>query len=110
MPGLYSLAAHPALHAVHAGLRDGETVFAFLDDVYIVASPERVRELYAAVEEALWTHACVQLNRATTRIWNAASAEPADIRDLQPAGGVVRRHLHVPVVGRRGPAPRDLAR
>ena len=48
MPGLYSLVAHPALHAVHAGLRDGEAVFAFLGDVYIVASPERVRELYAA--------------------------------------------------------------
>ena len=87
MPGLYSLAAHPALHAVHAGLRDGEAVFAFLDDVYIVAPPERVRELYAAVEEALWTHARVQLNRAKTRIWNAAGAQPADIRDLQPAGG-----------------------
>ena len=72
---------------MHAGLRDGEAVFAFLDDVYIVASPERVRELHAAVEEARWTHARVQLNRAKTRIWNAAGAEPADIRDLQPAGG-----------------------
>ena len=52
MPGLYSLAAHAALQEVQAGLRDGEAVFAFLDDVYVVALPDRVRELYAAVEAA----------------------------------------------------------
>ena len=36
-----------------AGLRDREAVLTFLDDVYVVAPPERVEELYAAVEEAL---------------------------------------------------------
>ena len=41
MPGLYSLAAHGALH--------GEAVFAFLDDIYVVAAPERVLELYENV-------------------------------------------------------------
>ena len=87
MPGLYSLAAHSALQEVQAGLRDGEAVFAFLDDVYVVALPDRVRELYAAVEVALWRHAHVQLNRAKTRIWNAAGEEPANIGDLRPVGG-----------------------
>ena len=87
MPGLYSLAAHAALQEVQAGLRDGEAVFAFLDDVYVVALPDRVRELYAAVEVALWRHAHVQLNRAKTRIWNAAGEEPANIGDLRPVGG-----------------------
>ena len=62
-------------------------VFAFLDDVYVVALPDRVKELYAAVEVALWRHAHVQLHRAKTRIWNAAGEEPANIGDLRPVGG-----------------------
>ena len=87
MPGLYSLVAHAALQEVQAGLRDGEAVFAFLDDVYVVALPDRVRELHAAVEVALWKHAHVQLTRAKTRIWSAAGEEPANISDLRPVGG-----------------------
>ena len=87
MPGLYLLAAHAALQEVQAGLRDGEAVFAFLDDVYVVVLPDRVTELYAALEVALWGHAHVRLNRAKTRIWNAAGEEPANIGDLQPVGG-----------------------
>ena len=87
MPGLYSLAAHAALQEVQAGLRDGEAVFAFLDDVYVVALPEQVRAWYAAVEVASWRHAQVQLYRAKTSIWNAAGEEPANIGDLRPVGG-----------------------
>ena len=87
MPRLYSLAAHAALQEVQAGLRDGDAVFVFLDDVYVVALPDQVRELYAAVEVALWRHAHVQLNRAKTRIWNAAGEEPANIGELRPVFG-----------------------
>ena len=37
MPALYAIAQHPALAAVHAQLREGEAVFAYLDDIYVVA-------------------------------------------------------------------------
>jgi len=87
MPGLYSLAGHEALRSVQARLRDGEAVFAYLDDIYVVALPERIRELYSAVEDALWAHARVQLNPGKTKIWNAAGEEPGDIGDLQRPGG-----------------------
>ena len=87
MPGLCSLGARAALQEVQAGLRDGEAVFVFLNGVYVVALPDRVRELHPAVEVALWRHAHVQLNRAKTRIWNAAGEEPANIGDLRPVGG-----------------------
>ena len=60
MPGLYSLAVHEALRTVHIRLFDAEAVFAYLDD--IVALPERIQELYSAVEDALWKNARVQLN------------------------------------------------
>ena len=87
LPGLYSLAAHPALHDVQACLREREAVFAYLDDTYFVAAPKRIRELYAIVEDALWRHARVRLNAAKTQIWNAVGDEPADIRGLQADGG-----------------------
>ena len=58
MPALYAIAQHPALAAVHAQLREGEAVFAFLDDIYVVAVPERIRELQDACQRALREHAC----------------------------------------------------
>ena len=42
MPMLFSLGQHNALRAVQAKLQEGELIFAYLDDVYIVCSPERV--------------------------------------------------------------------
>ena len=79
MPALY---AHPALHDLHTKLQDGEAVFAFLDDVYVVAPPERVRVLYDALAAALWAHARIRLHEGKTRIWNAAGEEPPNIADL----------------------------
>ena len=82
MPALYALAQHPALVAVQDQLLDGEALFAFLDDIYIVANPERVRPLLDALSAALWEHARVQLHAGKTRIWNAAGEEPPSIADL----------------------------
>ena len=79
MPALFSLAIQPALHRVQGLLRDGEAIFAFLDDVYIVALPERVQQLHDAIAEAMWAHARVQLNAGKTRLWNAAGEEPPQL-------------------------------
>ena len=37
MPARSAIAQQPALAAVHAQLREGEAVFAYLDDIYVVA-------------------------------------------------------------------------
>ena len=87
MPALHAIAQQPALHEVQAALREGEAIFAYLDDTYIVAAPERVKELYECYRAALWSHARVELNFGKTRIWNAAGEEPRDIADLQQEGG-----------------------
>ena len=87
MPALYAIAQQPALREVQAALREGEAIFAYLDDTYIVAAPERVKELYERYRAALWSHARVELNFGKTRIWNAAGEEPRDIADLQQEGG-----------------------
>ena len=84
MPALYSLAQHPALEEVCGQLAEGEAIFAYLDDLYVVAAPERVRPVYNLLQDALWRHACVQLHASKTRIWNAAGEEPAQVADLQP--------------------------
>ena len=57
-------------------------MFAFLDDTYIVAAPERVRTLYDALASALWNRARIRLRHGKTRIWNAAGEEPPNISDL----------------------------
>eukprot|EP00439_Symbiodinium_sp_Y106_P022169 s7562_g2.t1 len=82
MPAFYALAQHDALCDLQHHLRDGEAVFAFLDDVYIVALPERVRALYDALSAALWERARIRLHEGKTRIWNAAGEDPPAIADL----------------------------
>ena len=47
MPALFSLGQHPALEAVAAQLQPGEALYAFLDDVYAVVEPNRVRPVGA---------------------------------------------------------------
>ncbi|CAK8990588.1 Retrotransposable element SLACS 132 kDa protein (ORF2) [Includes: Reverse transcriptase] [Durusdinium trenchii] len=46
MPALFSLGQRTALQTVHSNLEPGETLFAFLDDVYVVLPPHRVRPVY----------------------------------------------------------------
>ena len=61
-------------------LQDGEAIFAFLDDVYVIASPQRVKPLHS---RALWAHARVQLNAGKTRVWNAAGEETPQLSALR---------------------------
>ena len=82
MPALYAIAQHPAL--VHAVARRRGGLCLYLDDIYVVAAPERIRELQDACQRALHEHAHIELNRGKTRIWNAAGEEPANmISDLR---------------------------
>ena len=54
MPMLFSLGQHNALRAAQARLEEGKLVFAYLDNVYIVASPNRVSAMCAILQEGLW--------------------------------------------------------
>ena len=57
MPMLFSLGQHAALMAVAARLREGERLFVFLDDLYIVTSPDRTVEVKScgATQESVFT-------------------------------------------------------
>eukprot|EP00439_Symbiodinium_sp_Y106_P048420 s1891_g6.t1 len=66
--------------------RGGATSFAFLDDTYVVSGPENTGELHDAVEDTLWSRTRKRLNQGKTRMWSAASEEPAGLAILQPVG------------------------
>ena len=82
MPALFAMGQHPALEEVQAILQEGESIFAFLDDIYIICKPERVRTLFDATAAALWRHAKIQVNMGKTRVWNAGGVEPPACREL----------------------------
>ena len=82
MPVLVSLAQRPALQAVQTQLQPGESLSAFLDDVYAVAPPHRVRTIYDLLAHHLFAAARIRLNSGKTRIWNQACEPPPHLASL----------------------------
>ena len=80
----FSLAIHNVLNEAKQEMLDVEELFAFLDDVYIVSSPERTRHLYNLVTEKLWFVAGQQLHTGKTRCWNQIGMCPPNMVDLGP--------------------------
>ena len=68
--------------AVKAELRDGEVLFAFLDDVYAVCAPNRTREVFALLTHHLWRVAGIRLHTRKTRVWNRSAVSPPNVEDL----------------------------
>ena len=77
MPALFSLGQHNALVAVQHQLEQDERMFAFLDDIYVTARPDRVVPIFNLLRRELWTHARIQIHLGKTQIWNQAGVEPA---------------------------------
>ena len=73
---LSSLGQHPALCAVQRRLRRGELIFAFLDDIYVKTSPDRVSQVYAALQEELWRHARIRVHDGKSQVWNSSGTRP----------------------------------
>ena len=94
MPLLFSLGIHAALEKVQAELLEGELLFAYLDDIYAVAEPARVRAIHDRLAAALLDTAGIRLNEGKTRVWNRAGIQPPGMDDLgeevwSPAGVTV---------------------
>ena len=76
---------------VQAQLRDGEYLFAYLDDVYAVTELGRTRPVYDLLAEALSDVAGIRLNEGKTRTWNRGGTPPPSMESLgedvwSPAG------------------------
>ena len=76
MPLLFSLGQHAALEAVKARMVDGEVLLAFLNDVYVITTPERVGDVYVALQEELHQHARIRIHVGKTQVWNAVGERP----------------------------------
>ena len=86
MPALFALGQHEALQAISRGFLPGKKLFAFLDDIFIVAAPERLAILHRLVETALWDHARIRINQGKTQIWNRAGVFPVGCEHIVEAG------------------------
>ena len=77
---LFALGQHRVLVAIQERLWDGERVFAFLDDIYVVCSLDRVVDVNAIIQqELLLAHARISVHHGKTQVWNRGGVEPQDI-------------------------------
>ena len=84
MPLLFSLGIQNALEEVRQSLEDGECLFAFLDDIYVLSSPERTRVIYDLLATTLMERAGIQLHTGKSRTWNCAGECLVDMTELGP--------------------------
>ena len=92
-PALFALGQHEALRRADAELHDGESLMAFLDDLYLILpGPARAREAMDVVTGAVEAHTDIAANLGKTRVFNfAGGPAPALVADLGP--GVWRGDL-----------------
>ena len=74
---LCSVGQHRALEATSRELSGSEKLLAYLDDICVITKSDRVGDVYTAVRQNLWIHACVSINNGKTKVWNAAGHKPA---------------------------------
>ena len=82
MPLLFSIGIQGALEQVARLLKPGEHLCAFLDDIYMVCEPERVRPLYNILGAALHREAGISLHTGKTRVWNRGGIVPAHVEEM----------------------------
>ena len=85
MPLLFSLGMHSALVAINAKLKEGERLFAFLDDVYVTCTPARVLPVFQLLEAELYNKAHISVHQGKTQIWNRGGHEPSGAVELTRA-------------------------
>ena len=83
MPALFSLGAHPALLALQAQLQEDERLFAFLDDIYVVCSPDRVNAIFGLLQNALFIHSAIRVHHGKTQVWNRGGVVPTGIEVME---------------------------
>ena len=83
MPALFALGLHDTLVAVKAQMQPGEHLFAYLDDIYVLCKPARIKTLYTLLKDILKGNTGLDLNEGKTRVYNQSGEEP----EGAPTGG-----------------------
>ena len=82
-----------APQAIQSQLKPNELLLAYLDDLYAVVQPDRVRAVYDLMAHEFFQHAHIQLNSGKTRVWNASGATPPGLEPLGPEVWAGSQHL-----------------
>ena len=105
MPALFALGQHPALQALKAQLQDDERLFAFLDDVYVVCSPDRVSAIFGFLQNVWFLHSSIRVHHGKTQVWNKEGVVPHGIDVMEavarihdPKATVWRGDVSLPTV------------
>ena len=89
MPLLFCLSLHRALVAANARLQEGESLFAFLDDVYATCAPDRVLAVHRILQQEIQTHCCISVHHGKTQIWNRGGQHPVGCESLTTAAQTI---------------------
>ena len=85
MPALFALGLHDALVKAQNKLSNGDRLFAFLDDLYLVTTKARARKSFDIVTQEVQNHAGIQTNLGKLHAWCRGGGEgPADLAGLGP--------------------------
>ena len=96
MPALYPLAQHNALVSAQAQLHEGEFVFAYSDDLYVLTSRPRARAAFDTVAREVERHAGVRSHLGKLKGWCKANhPAPPDFDELQPGAWVADAPEHL---------------
>ena len=90
---LFCVGQHPAL-AGRFNLREGERLFAYLDDLYILCQPERVGDVHGLLQQHLWNHTRISLRAGKTKVWNRNGVEPNRMCRIATASGTRNTRGH----------------
>ena len=84
MPALFSIGMAEALRNAQTTLQPNETLLAYLDDTYILSTPDRALTAYTSVTTTLRNHTGIDSNLGKTVCWNKAGLEPPGMSSLGP--------------------------
>ena len=85
MPLLFSLGQHGTLTAIQDLLMEGERLFAFLGDNYLICKLERVADVHNILERWLFHHARIHVHHGKTKMWNRSGRRPTGVDKLTAA-------------------------
>ena len=82
MSALFSIRLAETLRAAQATLQPNETLLAYLDDTYILNTPNRALTAYNDVTTTMRNYTGIEPNLGKTVCWNKAGFQPPGITTL----------------------------
>ena len=84
IPMLFSLGLDQSLRIAQSRLQENETLLAYLDDLYILTTPERAYDAYNIVTQTVYESCGILPNLGKAVCWNKAGTPPPRIEELGP--------------------------